>query len=148
MPNNIALNTFEAIHSLMHLYRAEMHKSLKKDENTLTHMEHKTLGFFSANQGATLSDLVQHSYKDKAQLTRLLKGLKEKGLIEETKDPVDKRRTLLTVTPDGIAIHQAFKIESALICEQAIVGLAPEDIDSLLRITEQIKSNLEKIAEE
>lgn len=56
---------------------------------------------------------MQHSYKDKAQLTRLLKGLKEKGLIEETKDPVDKRRTLLTVTPDGIAIHQAFKIESA-----------------------------------
>ncbi len=148
MKNNIAIDTFEAFHSLMHLYRAKMHKTLKKNENVLTHMEHKALGFFSDHEGATLSDLVAHSQKDKAQLNRLLRGLKEKGLIEEQKDAQDKRRIQLTITPAGRAIHATFKEESKEICQAAVDGLSIEEIDSLMQIINRIKNNLEHLPDE
>lgn len=148
MTTDVAIDTFEAIHSLMHLYRAKMHKTLKKNENVLTHMEHKVLGFFSDHEGATLSDLVIHSQKDKAQLNRLLRGLKEKGLIQEEKDAQDKRRILLTITPAGCAVHAAFQAESKIICQAAVDDLSSDEINALMQVIQRIKGNLEQLPDE
>ena len=47
---------FEAIHAIMHLFRAEQYRVLRDGPHDLTHMEGKLMGFFAENPGATLRD--------------------------------------------------------------------------------------------
>jgi DNA-binding MarR family transcriptional regulator len=72
---------FEAIHTIMHLFRSEQYRALRDGPYDLTHMEGKILAFLARNSGATLSELVAHSGRDKSQLARLIKGLREQGLL-------------------------------------------------------------------
>ena len=72
-----AAEVFETIHTLMHLFRAQQFRALRDGPAAVTHMEAKTLGFFARHPGATLSELVAHSGRDKAQVARLIAGASE-----------------------------------------------------------------------
>jgi DNA-binding MarR family transcriptional regulator len=97
---NQSEQVFDAIHSIMHLYRARQLRGLRDNPHELTHMEYKALGFFSRHPGATQGDLVAHSGRDKAQLARLLKGLRDKELLDAVADD-DRRITRLTLSAAG-----------------------------------------------
>ena len=72
----LADDVFASIHTIMHLFRAEQYRVLRKGGHDLTHMEGKILGFFIRHPGATLRDLVAHLKQDKGQLARLIRSLK------------------------------------------------------------------------
>src|SRR4051812_7083089 len=77
---------FDALHSVMHLYRSARTQAFRDEEQDVTHMETRVIGYFDHHPGSTLSDLVQHSGRDKAQLTRLIRGLRDKGYLEASED--------------------------------------------------------------
>jgi DNA-binding MarR family transcriptional regulator len=95
---------FEAIHDVMHLYRARQYRALRDAGHELTHMDAKVLGYFARHPGATQSDLAAHSGRDKAQLARLIRGLRDKGLLEARADDADRRSTRLDLTAQGRAL--------------------------------------------
>ncbi|MFY9510384.1 MAG: helix-turn-helix domain-containing protein, partial [Rubrivivax sp.] len=95
---------FEAIHTVMHLYRAQRHRgAADAGPQELTHMEHRVLGYFSRHPGATQSDLAAHSGRDKGQLARLIGGLRERGLLEARADENDRRSLRLQPTAQARA---------------------------------------------
>ncbi|MET0982846.1 MAG: MarR family transcriptional regulator [Telluria sp.] len=137
-----AQDVFEAIHSIMHLYRARQMRAPIGTEPELTHMEGKVLGFFARHPGATLSDLVVHSGRDKAQLTRLIRGLRDKELLEAQPDELDRRSTRLRLSGNGQALHAQWHQVGAEAAELALAGVPQAARAQLLDLLEQVRANL------
>jgi DNA-binding MarR family transcriptional regulator len=142
-PRDMADDVFECIHTVMHLFRGQQYKVLREGEHDLTHMENKALGFFAHRPGATQSDLVAHSGRDKAQLARLIKSLREKGLLEASTDGEDRRSVRLSLTPEGRAAQEAIHRQGRHVSEVAIRGLSKEQCASLIELLQLLKSNLQ-----
>lgn len=133
----------DEIHTLMHMYRHAQYQMIKDSGLDLTHMEMKVLGFFLRHPGAALSDLVAHSGKDKAQLARLIATLKDKHLLLAEPDQRDKRVMRLTVSDQGLQIHQHLTERGSVIAMQAVGGLSAEEQLQLLELLKRIKAGMQ-----
>lgn len=137
-----AQDVFESIHAIMHLYRARQMRTPAGAAPELTHMEGKVLGFFARHPGATLSDLVAYSGRDKAQLTRLIRGLREKELLVAQADEADRRSTRLRLSAGGEALHAQWHRVGAETAAQALEGVPEDERARLLALLERVRANL------
>ena len=133
---------FEAIHEIMHLYRAQQYRSLRATPHELTHMESRALGHIARHPGATGRDLVQRSGRDKAQVTRLVQGLREKGLVEARADEADRRSTRLYLTATGEAVHDELRQAGLALAAQALAGLDQEERRQLETLLGRVQEGL------
>ncbi|MCB5186773.1 MarR family transcriptional regulator [Methylobacillus caricis] len=142
MQNN-TFQIFEKLHLLMHQFRSHQFRLIRDNGMKLTHMEFKALRFFSRNPYATLSDLVVHSGRDKAQLAKLINELRRKGLLDSRPDEVDRRSTQLFLSPGGIEIIKQYQEAEKSLDSLAIQGLSQDDCKHLLTILDKIQENLQ-----
>ena len=133
----------ETIHTVMHLFRARQFRALKDGAHELAHMEAKALGFFARHPGATQSDLVQHSGRDKGQIARLIGGLRERGLLDATPDEHDRRVQRLAVSSAGKAVQKALQAQSRKLSKDAVADLGDEECAQLLALLKKLESRLE-----
>jgi len=145
-PDDAPQEVFDSIHAVMHLFRAEQYRAFRDGPHPLTHMEGKLLGFFARRPDATLSDLVAHSGRDKGQLARLIKTLKDQGLLEASEAQTDKRSVRLRLTAEGRAIHQTLRRQSARLAKLAVKGLDAAECERLVALLARVKANLEDTA--
>lgn len=132
----------ELVHQVMHQFRSQLFQALRQGAHEVTHMESKVLRFFVRHPGATQSDLVQHTGRDKAQLARLIKGLRERGLLNAVADEADRRNLRLTPTDEGLAIQRALQRQARELEAQAVTGLAAADKAQLLELLRRVQANL------
>jgi DNA-binding MarR family transcriptional regulator len=137
-------DVFESIHTVMHLFRSAQYHVLRDGPHDLTHMEFKVLGFFARNRGATQSDLVAYSGRDKGQLARLISSLKGRGLLRTRADEEDHRSVHLHLTSDGRAVHQTLQRQGRRVSKVAVTGLSVEERRRLVALLHRVKTNLEK----
>jgi DNA-binding MarR family transcriptional regulator len=133
----------EAIHAVMHLFRAQQYRVTREGPHELTHMEGKVLGFFAGRPGATQRDLAAHSGRDKGQLARLISGLRERGLLEGKADEGDRRNLRLHLTADGAAVQQAAQRQGRRLSKVAMRGLSATERRQLLALLARVRGNLE-----
>ncbi|MGE5650003.1 MarR family winged helix-turn-helix transcriptional regulator [Noviherbaspirillum sp. UKPF54] len=143
MTARLSDDVIESIHAIMHLYRSRQYRALRGGPHDITHMENKALGFFARHPGATQSDLVSHSGRDKAQLARLIHSLRDKGLLEARVDADDRRSTRLQLTPEGAAIHKRLHKQGTRLSGIAVKGLSQEECDQLVSLLQRVRANLE-----
>ncbi|WP_309397806.1 MarR family winged helix-turn-helix transcriptional regulator [Cerasicoccus maritimus] len=148
LSENISEKIFASIHALMHVIRSEQYKVLRDSPYELTHMEGKMLGFFSRHPGATLRDLVEHTGRDKGQLARTIKDLKEQGLLSSEPDPQDRRSQQLNLTAEGIRIHESLIGQLDQLTQSAIQGMSQADAQQLHALLEQMRENLQPSSDE
>jgi len=141
-PSGTVGDVFDAIHSIMHLYRSQQFRAFAGAEHELTHMESKVLRFFARQPGATLSDLVAHSGRDKAQLTRLIKGLRDRGLLDASADAADRRSTRLQLSEAGRALHERLHDIGAALSGVALDGLGEAERAQLYALLQRVRANL------
>jgi DNA-binding MarR family transcriptional regulator len=135
-------DVLESIHAVMHLYRSQQYRVLRDGPHQLTHMESKVLGFFGRHAGATQSDLALHSGRDKAQLARLIKGLRDRGLLLAQADESDRRNLHLTLSADGQAVQAALHRQARRLGTSAVAGLSAQERAALLALLLRVKGNL------
>ncbi len=138
LPEQVA----EAVHGLMHLYRAQRQRAMDAAGQPLTHMEHKVLGFFTHRPGATQSELVQHAGRDKGQVARLIAGLRERGLLEAQPDETDRRVWRLQPSAAGRALQQAARRQARRVEAAAVAGLSEAECRELLALLQRLQANL------
>jgi DNA-binding MarR family transcriptional regulator len=138
-----ALEVLERVHEIMHLYRSAQQRSLRAGPHDLAHMEIKVLGFFARRPGATQSDLAAHSGRDKAQLARLVRGLRDRGLLEAVADEADKRSTRLSLSEEGKAMFAALHVHDGALAEAALAGIPETERATLLDLLARVHANLE-----
>jgi DNA-binding MarR family transcriptional regulator len=141
-PAEAGLAVFETLHAIMHLYRARQMRVGQAGAAPLTHMENKVLGFFGRNPGATQRDLAVHSGRDKAQLARLIGGLRDKGLLDAEAAPGDRRSTHLRLSEAGAAVHAELRRHGARLSAAALTGLAEDEQAQLLGLLGRVQDNL------
>lgn len=135
-------DVFEAIHAIMHLHRAQQLRASQEGGAPLTHMENKVLGYFGRHPGATQRDLAVHSGRDKAQLARLIGGLREKGLLDAVTAADDRRSTCLQLSDAGRAVHAELRAHGALLAQAALSGLDDSERAQLLALLDRVQANL------
>ncbi|MRW93543.1 MarR family transcriptional regulator [Duganella sp. FT80W] len=127
----------------MHLYRARQLRGLRDNAHELTHMEYKAMGFFHRHPGATQGDLVNHSGRDKAQLARLLKNLRDQGLLDASPDPADRRITRLALSTQGQQVFHSLNALGQQTSHAAVAGMSSEQLQQLQTLLQLIRANLE-----
>jgi len=133
----------ELVHTVMHRFRSLQYRALEGGTHGVTHMESKVLGFFARSPDATQSDLVQHSGRDKAQLARLIKGLRERGLLSGEADAADRRNVRLRLTAEGHAVQRVLRQQGRKLEAHAVAGLSEEQRGELVALLRQVRRNLE-----
>lgn len=145
--NASADEVFETIHDIMHLYRSRQYRALREGGHDLTHMDTKVLGFFARRPGATQSDLAAHSGRDKAQLARLIRGLRDRGLLEARVDEEDRRSTRLQATAEGLAVFAHLQRQRILLSGVAIADLEDDERMHLISLLRRVHERLESESE-
>jgi DNA-binding MarR family transcriptional regulator len=139
-------NALDLIHRVMHQYRARQHQSLRAAAHQLTHMESRVLSFFGGHPGARQSELAIHNGRDKAQMTRLIKGLRERSLLAAQVDPGDKRNVQLSLTPQGVGILHELRQQTRRINVKAMAGLSPDERQQLIALLTRLSANLQDLS--
>ena len=124
----------ELVHVVMHQFRSLQYRTLRDGAHDLTHMESKVVGYFSRHPGATLSDLAAHSGRDKAQLAKLVKGLRERGLLDAAADAADRRSVCLRPSAAGQAVQKALQAEARSLSGHSMHGLDAAEQAQLLAL--------------
>lgn len=135
---------FDAIHTVMHLYRSSRSQAFREEERDITHMESRVLDYFARHPGATQSDLVLHSGRDKAQLTRLVRGLRDRGYLEAQEDEQDRRSVRLSLSAQGQTLQRQLRKSGAQILQRAVEGLSAEQCEELVQLLQVMQGNLER----
>jgi DNA-binding MarR family transcriptional regulator len=142
-PSDSAL---ELIHAVMHLYRSRQFQALREGPLAVTHMDAKVLGFFARHPGATQSELALHSGRDKAQLARLVAGLRERGLLAAAQDDSDRRVVRVSLTKDGQAAQRALQQQARRLEANALAKFSSAERTQLVALLQRLQANLESDA--
>jgi DNA-binding MarR family transcriptional regulator len=104
---------------------------------------HSALGSVEAHGPITAGKLAAHEHVRKPTMTRTIRELVDRGLIERLPDPLDGRVTWLKVTPEGKALLLKARRRTDVFLTQRLQQLRPEERDALQRAAEI----LERLAE-
>jgi DNA-binding MarR family transcriptional regulator len=137
----------DIMHSVMHQYRAAQYRFLRDGPHDITHMDGKVLGYFDRHPGATQSDLAQHTGRDKAQLARLVKGLRDQGLLQGEVAAQDRRSVRLSLSADGLAVQKELHTQAKRLSQQAVEGLSAVEQQQLLALLARVQGNLGRQAQ-
>ncbi|QPF71986.1 MarR family transcriptional regulator [Roseateles sp. DAIF2] len=137
-------DVLELVHIVMHQYRSQQYQALRDGPHDITHMESKVLGYFDRHPGATQSQLAGDTGRDKAQLARLIKGLRERGLLDGEPDPDDRRNVRLQATEAGRAVLGHLRQQARRLSAKAVAGLPAAEREQLLALLRRVRANLDK----
>ena len=76
-------------------------------QHDLSVPQFRTLTFLSRHPGSSLSAAAEHIGLTLPTMSVLIEGLVQRGLVDRVPDLRDRRRVLLTLTPDGQQLHRA-----------------------------------------
>ncbi|MCZ2497237.1 MarR family transcriptional regulator [Xylophilus sp. Kf1] len=133
----------DLVHTVMHQLRSLQYRHLRDGPHDITPMDTRVLGFFGRHPGATQSDLAAHSGRDKAQLARLVKGLRDRGLLSATADAADRRNVRLRLTADGEALHASLRQRALQLGGQAVAGFSDGEREQLAALLHRVRANLD-----
>lgn len=143
-PGNRADDPLETMHAIVHLFRSRQLRGLRSGPHELAHMEMKALGYFARHPGATQSDLVAHSGRDKAQVARLIRALREAQLLDATADAQDRRSTRLALSAAGEEVFAGVHRQSGELGQAALAGLSGDEQAQLMALLTRVRANLEQ----
>lgn len=93
------------------------------------------------------TELSQYIKMEKGSLTTLIDSLVEKGLVIRSGDPKDRRKVLLSLTPEGINYMQTTEEQSLRGLGMMLAGLSAEEIGGVYTSLNTLVDALRKIAD-
>lgn len=99
-------------------------------------------------QGITAAKLGELCCKNKADVSRMVSILEQKGLLQKEAVGGNMYRALLKLTEEGMAAARHVQERAALAVELAGAGLSDQDRDVFYRALELITANLKALSKE
>lgn len=144
-PRRPTPDVFEAMHDLLHAYRAHMVRAMATVHPELTMNEMRALMFIGRHPGATQKELVRHSGHDKAQIARLLAPLEEKGWLQRAPSAKDKRSRCLSLSAEGQALVEALRASRHRLTRELLQGCDAATQQQLMALLARMRSNLDAL---
>jgi DNA-binding MarR family transcriptional regulator len=94
--------------------------------------------------GRSQVELCDELLDDRPNLTRILTGLEQRGLVRRTDDPQDARRKLVHLTEEGRALHDSFTTTVHETRAELLGDLDPDDLAVVFRVLDQLEGRLQR----
>lgn len=133
----------DALHRLLHAYKRALRQACRAQGIDLPPLQIRIMKMLCRAPGSTAHAVGQRFYRDKAQITRLIRELEEAGLVERRRDPDDGRRQLLTPTAQGKKLHTRIQRADRLAGERMARGLSGDEIAQFVAWADVMIANLD-----
>jgi len=110
----------------------------------LTPTLHAALGTVEVHGPITAGQLASHEHVRKPTMTRTIRELVARGLIERLPDPLDGRVTWLRATPQGTARIRSARRRSETYLTKRLRELTPEQRETLQQAAQLLESLVER----
>jgi MarR family multiple antibiotic resistance transcriptional regulator len=139
MPEGKSLTSlFKLVHSL----KQNMQKQIEALDLGISPMHVRVFKIIANKPECSAVDIVRFLGRDKAQITRLLNGLIEQGLIIKVPNPKDKRSQCLRVSEQGQTIMAKIaRLDQATLLKIK-QGVSDEELETFQKIADKIAANL------
>ena len=97
-----------------------------------------------ADEVVYASDLSKKLNVSTARIAALLKRMEQNGLITRCTSPEDARRTIVGITPAGIASVDKMREQALHRIELLLARVSKEDLETYIRISRQIKEIMDE----
>lgn len=135
-------DVLERLHSLVARFHRRMHEAVRDDGDGIAIMEARALNHLARFEGSTQRDLVAHTGRDKAQIARIVKALTDRGLIECSTDPADRRVQRLHPTAAGRAMHRRMQQHRQRFAKDMTRGFNAEELEGLKTQLDRLLANV------
>ena len=109
------------------------------EDGDLTPRQWWIIADMMAEQPNTATELAQIANIDKGLLSRNLKALKEKGLVEMRRDPTDQRQQIIALTEAGRRKHEELIPVMRARNEWLIREIGEEDLATAMDVLEKLE---------
>jgi len=105
--------------------------------------EWRALAALYSRKHSTMSELAELATIDRTTLTRTVDRMQDAGWLERLADQADMRITRLALTATGRRMFERIWPEVQRLNELALEGLSKAEIESLKKVLERMRTNLE-----
>ncbi len=107
--------------------------------------EWRLLAMLAIEPGISANRICQVMGYDKALVSRTLRVLDENGHVKIEADPQDSRRSVVTLTTAGYALHDRILAVALAREDQLLTGLSAAECDTLMGLLRRMLANTEAI---
>jgi DNA-binding MarR family transcriptional regulator len=144
-------DVLEHLQALMFGLRAQLHDTMRAQaaagEQELAPMEARVLQHLARHPGWTQGELVAHSRRDKAQVTRLIQQLEARGLLTREPDAQDRRKLRLHLTAAGLAAQHGLQAQRKRLAARLVADLQADELNQLGNLLARMRANLDTPAQ-
>ena len=137
-PNPIGLDE-----QLIHLLRRAHQRASAVFNSSVGDQQLTPAQFFAMSRLSELGPLSQNrlgrlAAMDPATIQGVIRRLAQRGIIERSKDPGDKRRTVVRLTPQGEAVLDNVRFAALNVNESLLKPLAPQEREQFMTLLKQL----------
>lgn len=131
------VDVFDCLHELTYVFRTRVREGVERLHPELTFNEMRVLLHTGRNAGITQKAMIERSHTDKAQMTRILTTLEERGLLERTPGAEDRRVRCLHLSCSGKSLFDQLRHVQDQIAGELLKDM-PEDVqEQMVRVSRQ-----------
>jgi DNA-binding MarR family transcriptional regulator len=130
-----------ALHDVAHLLRKRFDQKARGVLG-LTRAQWITLAKIKHNEGINQSALADMMELEPITLARIVDKLVAQGLVERRAHATDRRMRTLHMNRQATPVLEKMQRVAAAVFEEALAGVAPSDIDGMIKTLNAIKRNL------
>lgn len=124
------------------LLKREFSSAIKNQNIDVTPEQWAILNRLNENSNLTQKEVAKLTFKDNANITRMVDKLEKKGLVIRQTDSNDRRSWNLSITKKGIEIRDLVEPLAVDILNKISKGISKNEMDSYNKISKKIINNL------
>ena len=126
------------------LLKRELNTAIKNNKIDITPEQWAILNRLKENSGLTQKEVAKLTFKDNANITRIVDKLETKGLAVRQADSDDRRAWKISITKKGIEIRDLVEPLAIEVLKKATNGLSDNDVQEFNNTSKKILENLSK----
>lgn len=125
------------------LLKRELSTIFKKNGFDITPEQWAVLSRLKEKGGLNQNEVARLTFKDNANITRIVDKLERKKLIERTQHATDRRTWLLFITPPGRQLVSKLEPLAATVLKKVTKGIKKEALKTCNKVIQKIIQNLQ-----
>lgn len=126
------------------LLKRELLEIIKRNGIDITPEQWAVLNRLAENQGLTQKELAKASFKDAANITRIIDKLESKNLIERKANPTDRRIWKIYITDEGQEVRNLVEPLAEEVILRATKNIDSKDVLLYNQVAKKMISNLDR----